>query len=91
MTALLLPSPTSLLLHKDPTGPKTWPSHSDSPTRTARERKLAGTRANTNERKGRYDQPGELKSCPRSKGSRLAPPDRLLAHRQNHTTASKTY
>lgn len=89
-TALLLPSPTSLLLHKDPTGPKTWLSHSDSPTRTVQERKLAGTTANTNERKRRYNQPGELKICLRSKGSPLASPDRLPAHRQNHTTAERS-
>lgn len=30
--------PTSLLLHKDPVDPKTWPSHSHSPVRTAQEK-----------------------------------------------------
>ena len=44
-TALLLPSPTSLLLHEDPTALKTRPSHSDSPATTAQETKLADSRA----------------------------------------------
>lgn len=44
----------------------------------------------TNDRKGCYDQPGELKSCLRSKESPLASPERLPAHRQNHITAKRS-